>query len=179
MRWRKKTHRVVTFYTGIPLPHGQIITLTGTAFRFPFHFNDVAQFDTMVARLFMISPASECVLTYSLGFLHPGTGYGTTVIYTATSCSTQMILQYLDNCLTVCTTQRSTRMNIFIQQQFHGYKVKHSTRFKITQYKIFLVDNKDNTYSDIIEYPYSKCFLVGTFLPDEPGSKRRVMHPGR
>ena len=58
-------------------------------------------------------------------------------------------------------------------------KVKHFTRFKITQYKIFSVNNKDNTYSDITEYSYSKCFSVGTFLPDAPGSKRRVMHPGR
>ena len=58
-------------------------------------------------------------------------------------------------------------------------KVKHFTRFKITQYKIFSVNNKDNTYSYITEYSYSKCFSVGTFLPDAHGSKGSVMHPGR
>ena len=51
-------------------------------------------------------------------------------------------------------------------------KVAHFTRF-------FSINNKDNTYSDITEYSYSKCFSVGTFLPDAPGSKERVMHPGR
>ena len=45
-------------------------------------------------------------------------------------------------------------------------KVVHFTRF-------FSVNNKDNTYSDITEYSYSNRFLVGTFLPDAPGSKRR------
>ena len=47
-------------------------------------------------------------------------------------------------------------------------------------YKIFSVNDKDNTYSDITEYSYSKCFSVGAFVPDAPGSKRRrVMHLGR
>ena len=106
-------HRVVNLYIGIPLPRGPIIMPTGAAFRFPFHFNDAAWFDTMLARLFMISHALECVQTYSLDFLRPGIGHDTIAIYTATSCSTRMILQYLDNCLTVCTTQCSTRMKIF------------------------------------------------------------------
>jgi len=65
---------------------------TGTAFRFPFHFNDVTLIDTMVARLFMISNTSECVQTYLLDFLCPGTGQATTIIYMATSWSTRMIL---------------------------------------------------------------------------------------
>ena len=48
------------------------------------------------------------------------------------------------------------------------------------EYKVFLENNKDNTYSSMIEYSYSKCFLVGTFVPDAPGSKMgRVVHLGR
>ena len=47
-------------------------------------------------------------------------------------------------------------------------------------YKIFFINNKDNTYSDKTEYSYSKCFSVGTFIPDAPRSKRRnVVHLGR
>ena len=38
---------------------------------------------------------------------------------------------------------------------------------------------KNNTYSDITEYSYSKCFSVCTFVPNAPGSKRRVIHLGR
>ena len=85
MRWRKKTHGVVTFYTGIPLPCGLIITPTGVALRFPYHFNDAMWIDTTVARLFKISNTSECVQTYLFDFLCPGTGQATTIFYTATS----------------------------------------------------------------------------------------------
>ena len=47
-------------------------------------------------------------------------------------------------------------------------------------YKIFEENNKDNTYSAMTEYSYSKCFSVGTFVPDAPGCKReRVVHLGR
>ena len=140
MRWRKKTHGVVTLYTGIPLPRGPIITSTGAAYRFSFHFNDAARIDTMVARLFMISNATECVQTYPLDFLCPGTGHDTIVIYMTTLCSTQMILQYLDNCLTVCTTQCSTRMKIFYSttipwiQSWTLYKIQdHSVQVFLSQ----------------------------------------------
>ena len=111
------------------------------------------------------------------------------------------IVKYLDDW---CSTQTITWQyalnsmvlgwRYFIQQQFNGYRVTHFTRFKTTQnnewqfikrvtsigYKIFSVNNKDNTYSDITEYSYSKFFSVGSFLPDAPGFKRRrVMHLGR
>ena len=46
-------------------------------------------------------------------------------------------------------------------------------------YNIFLENNKDNTYSAMTEYSYSKCFTIDTFVPDAPGFKRRVVHPGR
>ena len=39
---------------------------------------------------------------------------------------------------------------------------------------------KYNTYSQMIEYSYSKCFSIGTFIPDAPRSKRGiVVHLGR
>ena len=47
-------------------------------------------------------------------------------------------------------------------------------------YKIFSDNTKDNTYSAMTEYSYSKCFSVGTFVPDALGSKRRrEIHLGR
>jgi hypothetical protein len=65
----------------------------------------------------------------------------------------------------------------FFQHQFNGYRFGHFTN---TEYKIFLENNKDNTYLDMTGYSYSKCFSVGTFVPDAPGSKReRLVHPGR
>ena len=47
-------------------------------------------------------------------------------------------------------------------------------------YKIFSDNTKDNTYLAMTGYSYSKCFSVGTFIPDAPRSKRRrVVYLGR
>ena len=61
------------------------MTPTGMVFWFPVHFNVTAWIDTTVACIFMISNMSECVQTYLLDFLCPGTDHAMTVIYMATS----------------------------------------------------------------------------------------------